>query len=198
MITVWVSSATYRVVLDTQTVIMRNARGARRLQSAVTDIEQAVDVVVIGLGPGPGGEEVASRLADAGLTVLGIERELVGGECPYGGCVPSKMIVRGAETLAEARRVDQLAGIAQVHPDYAPTGSLSSGSNASQPTRSRRPVVCQSASSEVLPQPAGATSNVNRWRAAPSSTCTRRRRCISPRRNGGASLVASNVGPLTP
>src|SRR5947209_13620872 len=97
---------------------MRNASRARRLQSAVTDIEQAVDVVVIGLGPG--GEELASRLADAGLTVLGVERELVGGECPYWGCIPSKMIVRGAETLAEARRVDQLAGAAQVHPNYAP------------------------------------------------------------------------------
>jgi len=84
----------------------------------VTGIEQTVDVVVIGLGPG--GEEVASRLADAGLTVLGVERELVGGECPYWGCVPSKMIVRAAETLAEARRVHQLAGAAHVYPDYAP------------------------------------------------------------------------------
>lgn len=84
----------------------------------MTGIEQIVDVVVVGLGPG--GEEVASRLADAGLTVLGVERELVGGECPYWGCVPSKMIVRAAETLAEARRVHQLAGAAQVYPDYAP------------------------------------------------------------------------------
>ncbi|MGH3776977.1 MAG: FAD-dependent oxidoreductase [Pseudonocardiaceae bacterium] len=77
-----------------------------------------VDVVVIGLGPG--GEEVANRLVDAGLTVLGVERELVGGECPYWGCIPSKMMVRAAETLTEARRVHQLAGEAQVHPDYAP------------------------------------------------------------------------------
>lgn len=84
----------------------------------MTGIAQDVDVVVIGLGPG--GEEVASRLADAGLTVLGVERDLVGGECPYWGCIPSKMIVRGAEALAEAGRVGQLAGTAQVHPDYAP------------------------------------------------------------------------------
>ena len=42
----------------------------------MTDIAQPVDVIVIGLGPG--GEEVASRLADAGLAVLGVERELVG------------------------------------------------------------------------------------------------------------------------
>lgn len=75
-------------------------------------------MLVIALGPG--GEEVASRLADAGLTVLGVERQLVGGECPYWGCIPSKMIVRATETLAEGRRVDQLAGAVQVCPDYAP------------------------------------------------------------------------------
>jgi pyruvate/2-oxoglutarate dehydrogenase complex dihydrolipoamide dehydrogenase (E3) component len=84
----------------------------------VKDNEQAADVVVIGLGPG--GEEVASRLAEAGLAVVGIERELVGGECPYWGCIPSKMIVRAAETLAEAGRVDLLAGSAQVRSDYTP------------------------------------------------------------------------------
>src|SRR5437660_10237762 len=76
------------------------------------------DVVVVGMGPG--GEGLAESLAEAGLDVLGVERELVGGECPYWGCIPSKMIVRAAETLAEARRVDQLAGAAQVHPGYAP------------------------------------------------------------------------------
>ncbi len=79
---------------------------------------QQVDVVVVGLGPG--GEEVGSRLATAGLEVAGVEAELVGGECPYWGCVPSKMIIRAAETLAEARRVGQLAGHAEVEPDYAP------------------------------------------------------------------------------
>ncbi|MGH3884291.1 MAG: dihydrolipoyl dehydrogenase family protein, partial [Pseudonocardiaceae bacterium] len=93
----------------------RNARAGHRVRTAVTN---NVDVVVIGLGPG--GEEVASRLVEAGLTVLGVERELVGGECPYWGCIPSKMMVRAAETLTEARRVHQLAGQAQVHPDYTP------------------------------------------------------------------------------
>ncbi len=72
------------------------------------------------MGLGPGGEEVASRLAEAGLAVVGIERELVGGECPHWGCIPSKMIVRGAETLAEAGRVDHLAGAAEVRADYTP------------------------------------------------------------------------------
>ncbi|MFI7662354.1 dihydrolipoyl dehydrogenase family protein [Micromonospora parva] len=79
---------------------------------------ELVDVVVVGLGVG--GEEVAERLAEAGLSVVGVERDLVGGECPYWGCIPSKMMIRAANVLAEARRVDGLAGTAQVQPDWAP------------------------------------------------------------------------------
>jgi pyruvate/2-oxoglutarate dehydrogenase complex dihydrolipoamide dehydrogenase (E3) component len=76
------------------------------------------DLIVLGLGPG--GEEVAERMAEAGWSVLGVEQRLVGGECPYYGCIPSKMIVRGADALAEARRVNELAGSAVVTPDFAP------------------------------------------------------------------------------
>src|SRR5215475_12144080 len=76
------------------------------------------DVIVIGLGPG--GEEVAERLAEAGLSIIGVEEHLVGGECPYYGCIPSKMMVRGADLLAEARRVDGMAGRATVEADFAP------------------------------------------------------------------------------
>jgi pyruvate/2-oxoglutarate dehydrogenase complex dihydrolipoamide dehydrogenase (E3) component len=79
---------------------------------------EVVDAVVLGLGPG--GEEVAGRLAEAGWSVVGIEKELVGGECPYWGCVPSKMMIRAADSLAEARRVDGLAGKATVTADWAP------------------------------------------------------------------------------
>jgi pyruvate/2-oxoglutarate dehydrogenase complex dihydrolipoamide dehydrogenase (E3) component len=83
----------------------------------VTEPEQ-VDVIVMGLGVG--GEEVANRLAEAGLSVLGVERNLVGGECPYWGCIPSKMMIRASNALAEAGRVGVLAGQAQVVPDWAP------------------------------------------------------------------------------
>lgn len=76
-----------------------------------------VDVVVVGLGPG--GEAAATRLARAGLSVVGVERRLVGGECPYYGCVPSKMMIRAADALAEARRVTGLAGTAEVRPDWS-------------------------------------------------------------------------------
>jgi pyruvate/2-oxoglutarate dehydrogenase complex dihydrolipoamide dehydrogenase (E3) component len=76
-----------------------------------------VDVVVVGMGPG--GEDLAGNLASAGLRVVGIERSLVGGECPYWGCVPTKMMIRAANLLAEARRVPGIAGTAEVKPDWA-------------------------------------------------------------------------------
>ena len=76
------------------------------------------DVIVVGMGVG--GEEVAGRLAEGGLDVLSIERKLVGGECPYWGCIPTKMIVRAADSLAEAARVLGLAGDATISPAWAP------------------------------------------------------------------------------
>ncbi|TDD57789.1 NAD(P)/FAD-dependent oxidoreductase [Kribbella antibiotica] len=79
---------------------------------------EQVDVVVIGLGVG--GEEASGRLAQAGLNVVGIEPRLVGGECPYYGCIPSKMMIRAANLIAETRRVDGMAGTATVQPDWAP------------------------------------------------------------------------------
>ncbi|HEY1652203.1 MAG TPA: NAD(P)/FAD-dependent oxidoreductase [Acidimicrobiales bacterium] len=77
-----------------------------------------VDAIVVGLGPG--GEQVAEDLAEAGLDVVGIEAELVGGECPYWGCIPSKMMVRAADVLAEGRRIPDLAGSSVVTPDWSP------------------------------------------------------------------------------
>jgi pyruvate/2-oxoglutarate dehydrogenase complex dihydrolipoamide dehydrogenase (E3) component len=79
------------------------------------------DVVVVGLGPG--GEAVAEDLCDAGLDVVGIDAELVGGECPYWGCIPSKMMVRAAELLAEGRRIPGRAGSSVVTPDWAPVAA---------------------------------------------------------------------------
>jgi pyruvate/2-oxoglutarate dehydrogenase complex dihydrolipoamide dehydrogenase (E3) component len=80
--------------------------------------EREFDVVVVGMGPG--GEDLAERLAEAGLDVAAVESRLVGGECPYWGCVPSKMMIRAANALAEGRRVPVLAGQSQITPSWAP------------------------------------------------------------------------------
>ena len=68
---------------------------------------QEFDVVC--LGGGVAGEALAAGLQGSGLTLAVVERELVGGECPYWGCVPSKTLLRSAETLSEADRARHLA-----------------------------------------------------------------------------------------
>ena len=75
-------------------------------------------MVVVGLGPG--GEAAATELAKAGLSVVGVDERLVGGECPYFGCIPSKMVIRAANLLADGRRIDGRAGTADVRADWAP------------------------------------------------------------------------------
>ncbi len=80
-----------------------------------------VDVVVIGLGPG--GEDLAGRLAEAGLDVVGVEARLVGGECPYYACVPTKMMIRASDALVQARHVRELAGSARVEADWGPVAT---------------------------------------------------------------------------
>ncbi|WP_159607483.1 FAD-dependent oxidoreductase, partial [Agromyces humi] len=60
-------------------------------------MEREVDVVVIGAGPV--GENVADRARAGGLEVVLVEHELVGGECSYWACVPSKTLLRSAAAL---------------------------------------------------------------------------------------------------
>jgi pyruvate/2-oxoglutarate dehydrogenase complex dihydrolipoamide dehydrogenase (E3) component len=59
------------------------------------------DVIVV--GGGPAGEHCAARLAAARLRVAIVERELLGGECSYWGCIPSKTLLRPGEALRAAR-----------------------------------------------------------------------------------------------
>ena len=82
-----------------------------------SDPEQT-DLVVIGLGPG--GEALATAVAKAGLRVVAVDKHLVGGECPYYGCIPTKMMVRAADLVAEAGRADQLSGDVTMASSWAP------------------------------------------------------------------------------
>jgi pyruvate/2-oxoglutarate dehydrogenase complex dihydrolipoamide dehydrogenase (E3) component len=86
-----------------------------------SDSDADADVIVLGVGTC--GEDLSLRLLGAGLNVVGIEAALVGGECPYWACLPSKMMIRAANVLQEARRVSGMAGRAEVTPDWEPVAA---------------------------------------------------------------------------
>ena len=76
--------------------------GDTEARRSPTDRDQ-FDVIVVGAGPA--GENVAGRCAQGGLSTVIVERELVGGECSYWGCIPSKTLLRPGDAIAAARRV---------------------------------------------------------------------------------------------
>ncbi|GGI02269.1 dihydrolipoyl dehydrogenase family protein [Arthrobacter liuii] len=77
-------------------------------------MEEHFDAAVLGMGPG--GEVAASQLLKAGKKVAVIERELIGGECAYWACVPSKTLLRPPEAKTGAARA---AGVTGAELDWA-------------------------------------------------------------------------------
>jgi dihydrolipoamide dehydrogenase len=74
---------------------------------------------VVVIGAGPAGEHAAGRVADGGLSAAIVEKELVGGECSYWGCIPSKTLIRPGDVLAAARRAPGAAQAVTGHLDSA-------------------------------------------------------------------------------
>lgn len=72
-------------------------------------MQEVFDVAIIGMGPG--GEVAADRLITAGKKVVVFESDLIGGECAYWACIPSKTILRGPELQAEGARAAGISGI---------------------------------------------------------------------------------------
>jgi pyruvate/2-oxoglutarate dehydrogenase complex dihydrolipoamide dehydrogenase (E3) component len=86
---------------------MAASRPHRQDDDVSSAAEQAYDVVV--LGAGSTGENLADIAVRGGLSAVLVESELVGGECSYWACMPSKALLRGTEVLADARAVDGAA-----------------------------------------------------------------------------------------
>jgi pyruvate/2-oxoglutarate dehydrogenase complex dihydrolipoamide dehydrogenase (E3) component len=78
----------------------------------------AFDAIVLGMGPG--GEVVASRLLAAGMRVAVVERELIGGECAYWACIPSKTLLRPPDAKSQAHKS---AGVTTPELDWQDTAA---------------------------------------------------------------------------
>ena len=115
------------------------------------------DLIV--LGGGAAGENVADRAVQGGLTAVLVEHELVGGECSYWACMPSKALLRSAQALRAAQAVP---GAAEASPASSTSRPCSPGATRS-PTTGKTTARCR-----------GSTAPASRWSAATAGSPARK------------------------
>ncbi len=93
------------------------------------------DVIVI--GGGSAGENIAGRCLECGSSIAIVESDLVGGECSYWACIPSKVLLRPGEVLAEVRRVPGRAPRSPARSTLMPCSSAGTRSSGTGTTRVR-------------------------------------------------------------
>ena len=76
------------------------------------------DIIILGVGTC--GEDLSLRLLGAGIEVIGIEADLIGGECPYWACIPSKVMIQAAEAVRTSRRASEIIGACGGKAHWAP------------------------------------------------------------------------------
>jgi pyruvate/2-oxoglutarate dehydrogenase complex dihydrolipoamide dehydrogenase (E3) component len=83
-------------------------------------MKEKTEADIIILGVGTCGEDLSLRLLAEGVEVIGIESNLIGGECPYWACIPSKVMTQAANAIRTTRRSLAMTGISEVNPDWTP------------------------------------------------------------------------------